>query len=109
MRELTEKKNHHNSDRLGTRGRHSTSTSDTALKAAANCRSRGKSRTTAQECDAAAISVKNQEKGDLVTNCSHLKKGKCAFPANQNDPWMLLYSTCLWGFSAGIGSLYSRG
>lgn len=68
------------------RGRHSSNTSDTALEAAAKCKSRGSSVTAAHHCDAAAISVKNQEKGDRATDCSHFKKGKCAFPENQNDP-----------------------
>lgn len=68
------------------RGGHSTSTSDTALEAAAKCKSRGSSVTAAHQCDAAAVSVKNQEKGDRATHCSHPKKGKCAFPAIQNDP-----------------------
>lgn len=43
-----------------------------SLKAAATCKSRGNSTTTAHECDAAAIYGKNQEEGDKATHCSHL-------------------------------------
>lgn len=82
----------------------STNTSDTALEAAAKCKSRGSS-VTAAHCDAAALSVKNQEKGDRATDCSHFKKGKCAFPENQNDPQDAAVHSS--GASAGIGSLYS--
>lgn len=41
---------------------------------------KGSCGTTSHQCGA-AIAVQNQEKGGKATNCSHLKKGKCAFPA----------------------------